>query len=106
MQESSWGAGSLGQHLKAGWAPDLVTHLVYNLHNNNFASAVFLEVPLSFLQVNSSDSQNKHGKRRCGELHTNDLKKLFETNDEVFRKYLKDKERIKEAVGICKEQIV
>lgn len=45
-------------------------------------------------------------KRGCGELHTNELKKLFESNDEVFRKYLTDKERVKEAVGIYKEQIV
>lgn len=30
-------------------------------------------------------------RRECGELHINELKKLFESNNEVFRKYLKDR---------------
>lgn len=90
-----------GRHYHERWAG-----LVYDFYNNHFASLLFLEGAISFLQVNGSDSPNKHKKRRCAELHTNELKKLFVSNYEVFRKYLKDKERVKEAMEICKEQVV
>lgn len=80
--------------------------VVYDFHSNHFACLLFLEGVIYFLQVDGSDSPDKHENRGCGELHIYELKKLFESNDEVFRKYLKDEERVKEAVGICKEQIV
>lgn len=42
-------------------------------------------------------------RRECGELHINELKKLFESNNEVFRKYLKD--RVKDQWGFVRNTL-